>query len=360
MIFESQLEKHYWYLYRVGVLMSMLLHASFITWFKYLGATPLAIGNIGSFVAYGLCLKLISDKRYLSVIALSSVELITHSIAAISVLGWTAGFQYYLIMFIPIIFVSAKRAQWLKLATLTGIFAIYSGMFIYTNNMPPLVILDKHDLYMIHLFNMGVCFGFLAVAAHLYTQWAGENEVDLQKLASTDMLTGLLNRRKLIELINYESGRYERSYKAYSVIMADVDNFKNINDTYGHETGDYVLATTSRLIEQMIRKQDSAARWGGEEFLVLCLETELEQATQVATRILNQVNSHKFEYDGMSFTVTLSIGVAEIDDEEQPEKCIARADDALYRAKHGGKNQVCVSGKKKKKPRLYLVQQTAE
>ncbi len=360
MKFESQLEKHYWYLYRVGVLMSMLLHASFITWFKYLGATPLAVGNIGSFIAYGLCLKLISDKRYLSVIILSSVELITHSIAAIMVLGWTAGFQYYLIMFIPIIFVSARRAQWIKLATLVGIFAIYSGMFIYTNNMPPLVTLYTSDLYMIHLFNMGVCFGFLAVASQLYTEWASENEVDLQKLANTDMLTGLLNRRKLIELISYESGRYERSYKAYCVIMADIDNFKSINDTYGHETGDYVLATTSHLIEQVVRKQDSASRWGGEEFLVLCPETDLEHANMVATRILNQVNSHKFEHNGLSFTVTLSMGVAEIGDEEQSEKCIARADDALYRAKHGGKNQVCVSARQKKKPNLYLVQQTAE
>ncbi|MEQ8289709.1 MAG: GGDEF domain-containing protein [Gammaproteobacteria bacterium] len=360
MLNESQLEKHYWYLYRFGVLTAMLVHACFISLFKYLDATPLALGNVGSVIVYGLCLKLLSDKRYLSVITLSSVEIIAHSIAAVSVLGWTSGFQYYLLMFIPIIFVSAKRANWVKVLTMVMIYVLYGGMFIYTSKMPPLASLGQNDLYIIHLLNMGVCFSFLALVAHFYIQLVQKSEIKLQTLASTDTLTGLLNRRKLIEVIEYEKEQGERTNAPYSMVMVDIDDFKKINDTYGHEAGDYVLKTTSYLLGQVIRKQDSAARWGGEEFLLLCPDTNIDAATRVANRILNQVNSFAFEFEGMSFSVTLSIGVAESTHKEFPADCIARADEALYKAKHTGKNRVCVSKPLKQKPRLRLVPNVAE
>lgn len=328
--------------------------------FKYLGATPLAIGNIGSVVAYALCLNLINDKRYLSVITLSSVEIIVHSIAAVSVIGWNSGFQYYLLMFIPIIFVSAKRANWVKVLTMAMIYVLYSGMFIYTSKMPPLAVLSQADLYIIHLFNMGVCFSFLALVAHFYIQLVHKSEIKLLTLASTDTLTGLLNRRKLIEVIEYEQEQGERTDAPYSVIMVDIDDFKNINDTYGHDAGDYVLKTTSYLLGLVTRKQDSAARWGGEEFLVLCPNTDIGAATRVANRILNQVNSHAFEFEGMTFSVTLSIGVAESVRKEIPAECIARADESLYKAKDTGKNRVCASKPLKQKPRLRLVPNMAE
>jgi diguanylate cyclase (GGDEF)-like protein len=158
----------------------------------------------------------------------------------------------------------------------------------------------------------------------------------LHELATIDELTGLFNRRYLMNLIESENGRFERYRRPTSLMMVDIDEFKNINDQSGHAVGDKVLRGIAKLILDIKRRADIAARIGGDEFLILLPETSQENALVLAERLRAQVENH-LVWDNVPLKVTISIGVAEAKDELS--MLIQRVDDALYAAKRAGRNQ---------------------
>lgn len=160
----------------------------------------------------------------------------------------------------------------------------------------------------------------------------------LENLSATDTLTGLFNRRKLDEIFLQECERARRAQSPLTAIIADIDKFKMVNDTYGHQVGDQLLIEVVRLIQQGVRKIDTVARWGGEEFVILCPSTNLTGACSVAENIRTAIESYDFPLVGHK---TCCFGVAEYRPDEVPEAVFKRADNALYRAKSGGRNQVC-------------------
>jgi diguanylate cyclase len=164
--------------------------------------------------------------------------------------------------------------------------------------------------------------------------------VTIQEMAIHDDLTGFYNRRHLMELIQTEKNRSVRTGSVFSLVMLDIDKFKNINDTYGHQAGDNVLITFSAIITSVLRKTDFCGRYGGEEFLVGLTETDLEEAKAFAERIRVCVEDSFFPDLGRNSKVTVSIGLAQYRRNEDIEKTISRADEALYRAKNGGRNKV--------------------
>ncbi|MBU6429709.1 MAG: sensor domain-containing diguanylate cyclase, partial [Cyanobacteria bacterium REEB65] len=166
----------------------------------------------------------------------------------------------------------------------------------------------------------------------------------LYERATVDALTGLFFRsffeRKLIE----ETGRARRIGSPLSVLMADVDHFKKFNDTYGHSTGDDVLRLVARTVKANTREDDIAARFGGEEMLVLMPDTPLEGAEILAERLRTAIATAALvSQSGDELRVTVSIGVAELLPEEAPQGMLERADAALYEAKHAGRNRVILS-----------------
>lgn len=162
----------------------------------------------------------------------------------------------------------------------------------------------------------------------------------LKLMSHTDHLTGIPNRRDIMEKVHYEMFRAERTHKPFSFLFADIDKFKNFNDTYGHDCGDVVLKTVAQVMRSMLRKPDYIARWGGEEFLVVLPETSLENATLVADRIRIRVADTEFSYAGHIFKVTITLGVAQFDQRLGIEHSINLADKALYRGKEAGRNRV--------------------
>lgn len=165
--------------------------------------------------------------------------------------------------------------------------------------------------------------------------------VQLEKLATTDALTAAYNRRKLNELTLAELERVRRYGRPLSLFILDIDHFKRVNDTYGHEAGDQVLVTLAGLLRAGIRATDSLARWGGEEFVVLSPGVTADGEAQLAERLRAAAAAHDHASVG---TVTASFGVAEHSPGETPDELFARADRALYRAKDGGRNRVEVAG----------------
>ncbi len=170
-----------------------------------------------------------------------------------------------------------------------------------------------------------------------------ESEEKLLTLATTDSLTGLINRRRFMEKAEAELDRARRYGRPLSMMMLDIDHFKRVNDTYGHDAGDDVLKTLSRLGLEVLRKVDFFGRIGGEEFSVLLPDTSLEGAVQVAERLREEVENAVMETRSGDLSITISIGVSTLNEEiNNLETMLKAADVALYAAKRGGRNRVSV------------------
>ena len=163
---------------------------------------------------------------------------------------------------------------------------------------------------------------------------------ELAVLSLTDRLTGLCNRRRLDQALVAEWRRAERYGTAYSVVMIDLDNFKDVNDAFGHEAGDFLLAHISDILMAATRETDIVGRWGGEEFLLICPETSLEDARNLAEQLRREIAATVFPGIGHQ---TASFGVADYEADTAAGSLVGRADEAMYRAKQCGRNQVVVA-----------------
>jgi diguanylate cyclase (GGDEF)-like protein len=163
---------------------------------------------------------------------------------------------------------------------------------------------------------------------------------ELTQLAENDYLTGLYNRGKQTQLLELELSRFRRYKRAMSVVLIDVDYFKQTNDTMGHAAGDRLLKLISARIVENLREVDIPGRWGGEEFLVICPETDLRGATQLAEKLCQNIQATPF---GELGSKTVSCGVASVAADDNLDDLMKRADNALYAAKDAGRNQVAVA-----------------
>lgn len=165
----------------------------------------------------------------------------------------------------------------------------------------------------------------------------------LRELANTDESTGLYNKRRLMEQLDMEIARAKRYGEVFSCFMIDIDNFKSINDRFGHQAGDEVLRQAGSLLRRSLRKSDFIARYGGEEFTVILPRTNGAGAYRAAENLCSNFNSHEFTLPSATVRITLSIGITSCTtfDRLDAQQIIKRADNALYRAKRSGKNRVC-------------------
>ncbi len=163
----------------------------------------------------------------------------------------------------------------------------------------------------------------------------------LETLSITDGLTGLYNRSKLDAILIDEMARFKRNLRPFSVLMLDIDYFKTLNDSHGHIAGDEVITAVAKILGQSIRSVDYAARYGGDEFIIIMVETTADMALKTAERIRSQVNDMGYSVNGQTISVTVSIGVVQCtqSDEVTPTAVFSRADSALYEAKRAGRNR---------------------
>ena len=167
---------------------------------------------------------------------------------------------------------------------------------------------------------------------------------EIQQMAITDELTGVYNRRGLYERGQYEIERSRRFNHPVSILFVDVDLFKNINDQFGHNIGDQVLQQIAGRIRENVRDLDIIGRYGGDEFLVLLVESDLEEAVRIANRLLENISEQPFITASGLVTATLSIGIAELNDlDADLDSLIIRSDQLLYMAKENGRNRIVSS-----------------
>ncbi len=159
----------------------------------------------------------------------------------------------------------------------------------------------------------------------------------VEELSLTDSLLGIYNRRKFNEIIDYQFTVWRRFKEPFSLIFIDLDDFKSVNDLYGHNQGDRVLIEFTNVINKTIRDVDSFCRWGGEEFLIICPYTDVEGVQVLAQKARTELENYTFTDIGQK---TASFGVATVNEKDTIDTLIKRADEALYKAKKLGKNRV--------------------
>lgn len=164
----------------------------------------------------------------------------------------------------------------------------------------------------------------------------------LRSEAVTDELTGLYNRRYLLERFNEEKARASRNHYLLAALMIDIDKFKRVNDTYGHDAGDVVLKDLAALVRKVVRAEDVVSRYGGEEFCILLPEIPVSEAQDVAERLRLLVERHHLREDAGVRSITISIGMAIVSPDDRDVEVFSRADTAMYQVKHRGGNHVCV------------------
>lgn len=167
---------------------------------------------------------------------------------------------------------------------------------------------------------------------------AKNRELDL--MSKTDYLTELANRRFMVTRLKEEIVNTEKTGKKFSILLCDIDYFKKINDTYGHEIGDLILKEVTLSIKKSVRECDLVSRWGGEEFLVLLIDTDIISAANIAEKIRDRVEEKAIMVNNMAIKSTISIGVTEYIHELSISQNINNADKALYQSKNDGRNRV--------------------
>jgi diguanylate cyclase (GGDEF)-like protein len=164
---------------------------------------------------------------------------------------------------------------------------------------------------------------------------------EIYRMTIVDGLTQIHNKRYLFEALDKELIRARRYDRQLSLLIFDIDYFKNINDQYGHLAGDYVLRELARIVQERIRRDEVFARYGGEEFVIALPETSLQGAVTLAENLRARVETHAFSFQGERIPVTISVGCAVLGEEKTAADLIQLADDKLYEAKRGGRNRVC-------------------
>lgn len=331
--------KAFWVMTRRVTVMAAAVDASFIPLFLLLGSPLLAWINVATIALYAAAHALLRRHRNGAALVLIWTEVVGHSALGTWLIGWNSGFHYYLLMFIPAIVVGRGRRR-VTPVLLLALFAFYIGMYELSRRHGAQAPLDASGLSIVHAFNVAVVFAMAAYTARYYYGSVLRAERRLEDQAATDPLTGLSNRRRLASLAAERIAQARQAGGPTAVVIADIDHFKRINDTHGHDAGDRVLVHVADLLARNSRAQDLLARWGGEEFLLVMPTSGLDDALAVAERMRHAVARQPAGHGADAIAASVSLGVAELRSGESLEAAIARADRALYASKDAGRNRV--------------------
>ncbi len=307
-------------------------------------------------VIYYISMVLVTGKvkKYNFVFVSAFMEILFHSVLASILLGWDWGFMIYTMGLVPITFYVCYTIKDLNQNVAVSAIASMIVCIVYfvvntiTETSTPVLGEDypQNIIDFMYYFNTALTFVFLWVISVLFAleirfmQRSLEKENhSLENLANYDPLTHLLNRRSMNSYMSQAHDRADTTNKPFCLIMADIDDFKRVNDTYGHSAGDEVLIRVAAIISGNVRKEDQVCRWGGEEILVL-VKADKETTIRVAERIRNDVQTAVVNSDDGDISVTLTMGVVQYHSGDNVHNMIDKADQRLYYGKNHGKNQV--------------------
>lgn len=335
--------KAYWAMVQRLVLTAAGIDVGYIALFFWLGSIPLALVNLGSIALYLCSYALIQRRKNAWGLTLIWLEVAAHTALGSLLLGWDSGFHYYLLLFVPAIVVA--NAGRYAAPFVVALLVYYLGLQAICARVGPLDPLAGNGLQIVNWIHICIAFALSAALAGHYRRTILIAEGRLLKQATLDGLTGLFNRSHFQTQARHALAACERAREPVALVLCDVDHFKQVNDTHGHAVGDQVLQAVAQIMSRNLRSGDLLARWGGEEFLAMMPRTSPAAALEAAERIRQAVEAFTLELsEGQpGVRVTLSFGVSSVRGPDDLQAATARADQALYASKNGGRNRVTLA-----------------
>ena len=336
--------------YFVALVACLAAHAMYFVLFSAYGIKEMAIFNVGSVTFYAMTIVLVRRVREkVNLVYAALAEIIIHGTFATVYVGLEPNFTMFLLMIIPIAFLMPNKRKYIPFVIMGISIVLYVLLDFFDESFTGLRYEFDNDTWAKVFFVINAVIGFfvLVYVTYIYTltnlyqesKLRIQNE-QLRVMASVDPLTKLYNRRAMVDELKRIAGESDQSGKSYVIGLGDIDNFKKVNDTYGHDYGDLVLSDVAKVISEGVSGKGVVARWGGEEFLFVIPEAALQDAVDVAEKILQEVRQHEFVKDGKSFRVTMTFGVSEGKGSDAIDASISAADALLYYGKYHGKDQV--------------------
>ncbi|MCG8015062.1 MAG: GGDEF domain-containing protein [Candidatus Thiodiazotropha sp. 'RUGA'] len=323
-------------------------HFAFLIVFYSLGVLPLVVVNIVSVIIYAYCLKALDDSversDYTLIGWLVYTELSGHAILASYYIGTYSGFHYYIVLLSALPFLTFTDPRLIRALKIIFIVVVFVILDTVLRDYPPPYVIDTEILYGLRVFNVTTFITSIILVSLLYAKITYEIRLQLELTSTTDSLTGLYNRRLFIKLAEIEMSKIRRESTTSSLILLDLDDFKRINDQLGHQCGDLALVKVTQILQHSVRPRDILCRWGGEEFIVLLPDTNINDATLVAERIRLGISMQPMSCKTGEFTLTTTLGLTDCSDPEiSLDRYIEQADKALYLGKANGKNQYIIA-----------------
>ena len=317
-------------------------HVAFVPLFFWLGLPGMALVNVVSAAVWaaGWLANRRGDQSL--AVALMTGEVVVFTLLATSALGLQAGFQYYMFGAIPFTLFITKWSGRLAVAVSAAMVATFFGLHL---SVPDVVLALPSPAFALafHFVNAAIAFAAIGLASYYFRDATVRARAKLEALAVTDSLTGVLNRRRLSEVLDLELGRSARTGRPLSVVLGEVDGFRGLVAGHGRECGDRALVAVAQALVRGARGSGVVGRWGGEEFLVLLPGEDVDGAASVAEVIRASVALAQADAGCDDVPFTMTFGVAQSRPTDAPRDVVARVDAALYRGKELGQNAVFVA-----------------
>lgn len=266
-------------------------------------------------------------------------------IASVIWYGWNSGIQHFLFVLVVYNILFVRMSVVLQIVSTICVCAVRFILYFYCRYNSPIFILNENMVVSIQVISTMLVFMALMTSGIIYAIENQETEVklirynkELEKIASTDPLTQLWNRYRLLQFVE----NYLKTYKdgICSVCLCDIDFFKKVNDTYGHEAGDRVLQEVGKVFMSEMMKQGAVARWGGEEFLIFFTDRNGDDAYTKLESIRSKIKKIVVPFESKEIKITMTFGLVEYDYTIDLDKNIKVADDRLYKGKQNGRDQI--------------------
>ena len=305
--------------------------------------------NIVSLILY-ISFTLTCYKKPLRYAGIVFLEIWVHMILAIISFGWQPCFQNWSFAIIAAYFLPAyghehKRSSYKSILFYTAIVVLtyfLVAVAIHVFDIPIMAPLNTTLTQILFILNNLITFFTIIMFSIFYTSNNRREKRELSRKASYDELTNMYNRYALSQISEHIIHEAKEEGKPYSVAIMDIDHFKEVNDTYGHLSGDMVLEQLSRVLRAYSMRGIISGRWGGEEFIMICpYDIEYTRFVKILDRLRTSIENRKFKIEAdEEINVTISIGAAKIDDYVSLDTAVSRADENLYKAKNKGRNRV--------------------
>lgn len=344
----AEKSKYFWVIF-LGLLLHMLAEFFFL----YIDHTVMASYNLVSIIVFAWSLYYVRRNEYVAVLVCFAEPMVFCIFGVLS-FGWGYDIQNWIIVFclLSLIVPFQRKRPFYVLAILNGL--VYCGLFLWAK-MQPDGVLDKMELFFAGFSVFSVFFAIFF--AERMQSWSKIMELftlqsrinSMEQIIDVDELTGLLTRRKMNAILAEIDNYWPIKSKNLFLVFIDIDFFKKVNDTWGHDAGDMVLEKVAQILKRELRATDFIARWGGEEFVAIMQPAHMNETldahkiTAVLERVRREIENARTDFQGTSIQVTATFGGACAEDFSNTTELLAAADKQMYLGKKSGRNRVCIA-----------------